>query len=268
MNAKGKYNLLGVLIDATDYDTAVSRILDAAKRRVGFSVAAVAVHGVTIGARDKVHRYRLNRIDLVTPDGQPVRWALNWLYGLTLQDRVYGPELMLRVCAAAAQEGLPIFLYGSAPVVVERLRERLLDRFPRLMISGSEPSKFRRLTHEEKIATVSRIRQSGARLVFVGLGCPLQEVFVYEYRDALEMPVIAVGAAFLYHAGFLREPPRYIQRAGLQWLHRLAQEPRRLWRRYVILNTQFVLLFLCQLTRLIASTPEDAQRPAREERYG
>src|SRR6266542_1888062 len=176
-----------------------------------------------------MHGYRLNHFDLVTPDGQPVRWSLNLLHGTGLTDRVYGPTLMLEICAIAATMRIPIYLYGSTEPVLGRLQASLHQRFPGLVVAGAEPSKFRRTTAEERAA-----------ITFVGLGCPRQEVFAYEYRDALSMPVVAVGAAFDYHAGALREPPRFIQRAGLQWLYRLAQEPKRLWNRYTVLNAAYV----------------------------
>jgi N-acetylglucosaminyldiphosphoundecaprenol N-acetyl-beta-D-mannosaminyltransferase len=236
----GKRNVAGVLVDAVDYEAAVNRVVSAARRGESYAATALAVHGVMTGARDPEQAYRLNHLDMVTPDGQPVRWALNWLYGAQLTDRVCGPELMSRICEAAADEGLLIYLYGSRPEVLNRLEDSLRDRFPKLRIAGSEPSKFRRTTPQERDEIVERIRSSGAAITFVGLGCPRQEVFAYEYREALRMPVVAVGAAFDFHAGVLRRPSRLVQRIGLEWLYRLLQEPRRLWRRYVLLNPQYL----------------------------
>jgi exopolysaccharide biosynthesis WecB/TagA/CpsF family protein len=266
MRDVGKQNLLGVLVDALDYEAAVARIIDAARERRGFSGSALAVHGVMTG-RDEEHRFRLNHLDLVTPDGQPVRWSLNLLYRTGLKDRVYGPILMLKTCEVAARESLPIYLYGSTQAVVDRLAPNLRARWPGLEIAGAEPSKFRATSAAEKSEIAARIKGSGARITFVGLGCPRQEVFAYEYRDALGMPVIAVGAAFDYHAGMLTEPPRWVQRAGLQWLYRLAQDPRRLWKRYLILNTGFVALLALQLLHVWRRDPERATRPDRELRY-
>ena len=263
-----KDNVLGVLVDAVDYDTAVDRIVAAGRERRGFSVTALAVHGVMTGVTDSTHRYRLNHIDLVVPDGQPVRWALNRLHRRGLADRVYGPELMLRVCARAATDGLPIFLYGGEQATLDRLRERLTTAFPGLVIAGAEPSKFRRTTPEDKAEIAARISASGARILFIGLGCPRQEVFAYEYRDAVSMPLIAVGAAFQYHAGELREPSGWTQRHGLQWLVRLVQDPRRLWKRYVVLNPLYLTLLAAQATRLWRPTPDDARPPAHELLYG
>lgn len=263
-----KGNILGILVDIVDYGQAVERITAAAAAGQGYSVTALAVHGIMTGVGDSHHKYRLNQFDLVTPDGQPVRWALNWLHRANLKDRVYGPRLMLEVCEAAARQGLPVYLYGSRSEVLTPLSRNLQTRFPGLRIAGVEPSKFRTTSLQEKEEIVARIRDSGARITFVGLGCPRQEVFAYEYRDDLCMPVIAVGAAFDYHAGLLAEPPEFMQRHGLQWLYRLLQEPRRLWRRYLVLNLSYLTLFGLQALRLWKPEPEKAQRPDNYKLFG
>ena len=245
----GKKNLLGVGVNAIDYRAALDRLLRSAREGSRCATTALAVHGLMTGALDPVHRSRLNTFEIVTADGQPVRWALNLLYGANLTDRVYGPKLTLLLCEAAAKEGLPVYFYGSTAETLAHLGERLSRQFPGLQIAGMEPSRFRRLSAGEQAETVERIERSGARVLFVGLGCPRQEVFTYEVSRYLNMPVLAVGAAFDYHAGLLKEPPMLLQRFGLQWLYRLCQEPRRLWRRYVVTNTQFVLLLIAQWLR-------------------
>jgi N-acetylglucosaminyldiphosphoundecaprenol N-acetyl-beta-D-mannosaminyltransferase len=263
-----KRNVLGILVDAVDYDGAVARIVQAAEAGQPLSVSALAVHGVMTGVMDSSHRHRLNHLDLVVPDGQPVRYALNWLHGTGLKDRVSGPILMIHLCEVAAARGIPIFLYGSRLEVVEALRDRLRARFPSLIIVGAEPSKFRPLSASEKAETVARIRSSGARITFVGLGCPRQEVWVYEYRDALPIPILAVGAAFDMHAGYLPHAPMMMQDAGLEWLHRLWHEPRRLWRRYLYLNPLFLGHLTLQLTRLRRYDPSDTTVPVNDLSYG
>jgi exopolysaccharide biosynthesis WecB/TagA/CpsF family protein len=175
---------------------------------------------------------------------------------------------MLHVCREAAATGLPVFLYGSRPEVLDPLAPSLETRVPGLRVAGVQPSRFRRTTREEKVRTAEAIRASGARIVFVGLGCPRQEIFAYEYRDALSMPVVAVGAAFDYHAGMLREPPAFVQRAGLQWLYRLAQDPRRLWRRYTVTNAGYVAGVALQLLRLTHPEPWRGRAPDGEVLYG
>ena len=264
----GKQNVVGVLIDAVDYESAVERITAAAIEGRPYSVSALAVHGVMTGVGNAEHRYRLNNLDLVTPDGQPVKWALNLLHRTGLDDRVYGPTLMLEVCAEAARRDLPVYFYGSNQKVLDDLGSRLKERFPGFVVAGAEPSKFRPTSPEEKQVIASRIRSSGAKLVFVGLGCPRQETFAYEYRDALGMPVIAVGAAFDYHAGHKEEPPMWIQKRGLQWLHRLLQDPVRLWKRYLLLNPAYLSLLALQALRLWRPDPERVVRPSYEMLYG
>jgi exopolysaccharide biosynthesis WecB/TagA/CpsF family protein len=172
------------------------------------------------------------------------------------------------VCAAAAADSLPVYLYGATAGTLDRLRARLLSRVPGLRIAGWEPSKFRPLTEAEKREAVARIRASGAAIVFVGLGCPRQEVFVYEYRDDLSLPVVAVGAAFPYHAGELCEPGPRIQRLGLQWLHRLGQDPRRLWKRYLVFNPLYLALLGAQAVGMWRPRPDDVRPPEREVRHG
>ena len=259
-----KRNVLGVWVDAVDYRMAVDTIINCAERGLPLSVSALAVHGIMTGVLDPAHRHRLNRLDLIVPDGQPVRWALNWLHGTDLRHRVYGPTLMLKLCEVAAARGLPIYLYGSRPEVLTSLQRRLLERFPPLLVAGAEPSKFRRLSGEEKREAIERIRSSGAKLTFVSLGCPRQEVWAYEYRDPLGMPIVAVGAAFDFHAGFLKQAPPLLQEAGLEWLYRLYREPRRLWRRYVYLNPLFVGHLVLQATGLKRYDPADAAAPSEE----
>ena len=264
----GKQNLLGVRVDAVNYEGAIHKIITAARQRKKMSVSALAVHGVMTGVLDETHRYRLNKIDLICPDGQPVRWALNLLHKTQLPDRVCGPILMLRVCERAAKEGLPIYLYGSRPEVLEALMKNLCERFPDLIIAGYQPSRFRQVSAEEKQQIAEEIRNSGAAMTFVGLGCPRQEVWVYEYCQDLDMPLMAVGAAFDFHAGNLSQAPEVLQRWGLEWFYRLMQEPTRLWRRYVFLNPLYISLFTLQFLKIVYFDPHKATPPGQEMRYG
>jgi exopolysaccharide biosynthesis WecB/TagA/CpsF family protein len=264
----GKHNVLGIQVDAVDYQAAVNKIITAAHQHQSLSVSALAVHGVMTGVLDEIHRYRLNHLDLVCPDGQPVRWALNLLYKTGLPDRVTGPQLMLQICERAAQEGLPIYLYGSRPSVLESLSQNLLARFPKLIIAGSQPSRFRQVSAEEKQEIIAEIRESGAAMTFVGLGCPRQEVWAYEYTAELSMPTMAVGAAFDFHAGNLSQAPQILQKWGLEWFYRLMQEPTRLWKRYVFLNPLYVSLFTLQFLKIVYFDPSRGTPPTDEMRYG
>ena len=264
----GQHNVLGIKIAAVDYQRATEKVIEAARHGNSCPVSALAVHGLMTGVLDRVHRHRLNHFDMLVPDGQPVRWALRWLHQVSLPDRVYGPNLMLEICGRAAEEGLPIFLFGGNEELLETLANELQQRFPDLPIAGRRASMFRQLTPEEKVEVASEIRSSGARLVFVGIGCPRQEIWAYEFRNDLPMPLIAVGAAFNFHAGLLPQAPEWMQRYGLEWLFRLWQEPLRLWRRYLLLNPLFLSMILCQKTGLRRFDPEDTTTPSHELLYG
>jgi N-acetylglucosaminyldiphosphoundecaprenol N-acetyl-beta-D-mannosaminyltransferase len=253
--AQGKRNVLGVLVDAVDYEAATAQIIAAARDRQHFAVTALAVHGVMTGVLDRAHNARLNSFDLVTPDGQPVRGALNLLYHAGLTDRVYGPTLTLKVLDQAAAEGLPIYLYGSTQPTLDRLVPALETMFPALKIAGVEASKFRAAQPGEDVEIAERIKSSGARIVLVGLGCPRQEVFTYAMRPLLDMPLLAVGAAFDYHAGLLKNPPEWMQKYSLEWLWRLGLEPKRLWKRYVLLNPAYVSRLAAQKSGLWKAIP-------------
>jgi N-acetylglucosaminyldiphosphoundecaprenol N-acetyl-beta-D-mannosaminyltransferase len=246
----GKKNVIGVLVDAVDYEATVDFIFRAAREKRGAAISALAVHGVMTGVLDREHKFRLNHFDLLVPDGQPVRWALNLMHGTGLADRVYGPNLTLRVCARAAEEGEPIYLYGSTGGILVSLLRSLRRRFPGIRIAGAEPSKFRPLTSSEKSELAARVVSSGASITLVGLGCPLQEAFAYEFRNALSMPVLAVGAAFPFIAGHVAQAPAWMQARGLEWLFRLCAEPKRLWRRYLYLNPAYLFLVALQASRL------------------
>jgi exopolysaccharide biosynthesis WecB/TagA/CpsF family protein len=264
----GKHNVVGVQVHAIDYDAAVEKIIGAAHRSEPMSIAAVSVHGVMMSVLDSTHRYRLNKLDLVVPDGQPVRWALNFIHKAKLQDRVYGPQMMYEVIRRAAAEGLPIFLFGGYQSMLEDLRRELLERLPTLKIAGMKPAKYERISVDEQNKLVNEIKDSGAKIVFVGLGCPKQEVFVYEMREALSMPALAVGAALNFHAGHMPQAPRAMQRWGLEWAFRLSKEPRRLWRRYLLVNPMYLGLFALQALGLYVIEPASAQPPQQEMRYG
>ena len=203
----GCHSVLGVNVHAVDYESATEKIIVAARQQQALTVSALAVHGVMTGVASNEHRHRLNHTDLVVPDGQPVRWALNLLYKTKLKERVYGPTLTLKICERAVNENLPIYLYGSRKDVLQMLSENLAKQFHGIKIAGIAPSLFRQTDEKEKQQIAKRIKDSGARIVFIGLGCPRQEVWAFEYRKSLEMPIIAVGAAFDFHAGLLKQAP-------------------------------------------------------------
>ena len=265
---RGKHNVLGVRINALNYDAAVDHIFDAAYRGEATAVSALAVHGLMTGVLDRSHRYRLNQFELLVPDGQPVRWALNLIHKTGLEDRVYGPTLMLKICEKAAEEGAPIFLFGGSDALLSDLAEQLITKFPKLKIAGRRASKFRTLDPSERQELAEEIKSSGAKIAFVGLGCPRQEVFAHEMKELAAMPLIAVGAAFNFHAGQLSQAPSWMQSRGLEWMYRLTREPRRLWRRYLLLNPLYLTLFALQWLGVYSLDPEAATEPKTEISYG
>lgn len=265
---QGKFNLLGVNINAVDYEAAVAKIIDAGQNRQPLGVSALAVHGVMTGVMDDEHRHRLNALELIVPDGQPVRWALNWLHRTKLKDRVYGPNLMLKTCEAAAKAGVSIFLFGGKQELLDDLSSKLTQKFPDLKIAGMLASKFRTVSPSEKAEIIQTIRDSGAGIAMVGLGCPRQEVWAYEFKNDLEMPVLAVGAAFNFHAGQLDQAPPLMQRIGMEWFYRLVKEPTRLWQRYLILNPYYLSLVFLQLVGVRKIDPKATTEPKQEILYG
>jgi len=196
-----KYDLFGVNVSATTYDEASETILQAARQRVPAVVSLHAAHAVVTASDDPQLRETVNAFQIVATDGQPVRWAMNLLHRANLRDRVYGPELMLRLCERAAEEGVSIYLHGSSPEVIERLRENLTARYPGLEVAGAESPPFRSLTDEEDAAMVRRINASGAGIIFIGHGCPKQNHFAGAHRDRIEGVQVCVGAAFDFHEG-------------------------------------------------------------------
>ena len=246
-----KVDLFGINYAVTDYSTAVDQILKwvvhlEQKPAVyqGFGVTALAVHGLIEGYQNSTLRNQINSIDLVVPDGQPIRWAMNWFHNTGLKDRVYGPTLTLDVLREAAGRKIQVFFYGSQQLTLNKLRENLLQQFPNLNIVGMQADRFRESTEEEKTIDRNTIKQSGAKLVFVGRGCPRQEKWVAENKPHLPAVLLAVGAAFDFHAGTVKQAPEWIQRVGLEWLFRLNQEPKRLFKRYLTTNRLFLYLFI------------------------
>ncbi len=236
-----RYRVFDVGVSHVEYDGAVDAIVMAARQREGGLVDNMSVHGLMLARRDPGFRAALQGFDMVAADGQPVRWLLNRFWKLNLGDRVYGPEMMLRVCARFEQEGLSIYLYGGTPTVLSDLEAEIKRQFPSLLIAGSEAPPFRALSSGEEEQAADRINRSGASLVFIGLGCPKQELFAYRNRNRILAVQSCVGAAFDFHAGRKSMAPTWMQDRGLEWLYRFAQEPRRLFGRYVIGNTHFLL---------------------------
>jgi N-acetylglucosaminyldiphosphoundecaprenol N-acetyl-beta-D-mannosaminyltransferase len=241
-----RLNILGVPVSAIDMRRAVEIVEGWIEKRQTHYVCVTGVHGVMESQRDERLLRAHAGAGLVTPDGMPLLW-LGRLRGFKQMDRVYGPDLMLRLCERSLARGYRHYFYGGAEGVPERLSARLCERFPGIHIVGTYSPPFRPLTSEEDDDVARRINAARPDIVWVGLGTPKQERWMEAHRDQLEAAaLIGVGAAFDFHAGLKRQAPRWMQRSGLEWLFRLANEPRRLWRRYLVNNTWFVTLVLAE----------------------
>jgi N-acetylglucosaminyldiphosphoundecaprenol N-acetyl-beta-D-mannosaminyltransferase len=244
---KSRY-IVGMRVDGSDYEKTVPRILSLAQGNCGAYVCVATVHMVMEAYDDPQFRSIVNGSDIVTSDGMPLVWGLRML-GVKDAQRVYGPDLTLFVCEQAAHEGIPLGFYGGSPPVLDRLLDRLRSRYPRLRIAYCCSPPFRELSAEEKEHILQAIRESGAKILFIGLGCPKQERWMAEHKEKIEAVMIGVGAAFDFIAASKPKAPHWIQMAGLEWLFRLGTEPRRLWKRYLYQNPRFLYYFTLQLLR-------------------
>lgn len=235
---RGAY-VLDSFIDANTWEDTLGRIVAWGAQRQSRYITLCNVHSVVTASQDAQFGTVIRQADMALPDGAPVAWALR-RQGFDKQQRINGPDLMWRYLAIAERIGQTVYFYGSTEATLEKLRARLTQQFPNLRIAGSLSPAFRELTAEEDQAHVDAINQSGAHVVFVGLGCPKQEAWMAQHRGRIQAVMIGVGAAFDYHAGTIKRAPSWMQKAGLEWLHRLASEPRRLAKRYFQTNSVFV----------------------------
>lgn len=232
-------NVLDSHIDAASWEEAISRIAGWAAHRQSRFVALCNVHSVVTASQEAEFNHVIAQADLALPDGAPVAWALR-REGFPNQQRINGPDLMWRYLGVAEQLGQSVFFYGSSNDTLDRLMVRIKAAFPKLKIVGLESPPFRALTAEEDQAYVDQINKSGAHVVFVGLGCPKQEGWMASHRGRIKAVMLGVGAAFDYHAGTIERAPLWMQKIGMEWLHRLISEPRRLAKRYAVTNSVFI----------------------------
>lgn len=242
-------SILGMRADATSYPAASSQVLAWARAGESRYVAVATVNNVMEAYDSPAFRGIMNAADLVTPDGMPLVWGLR-LLGVRTAARVYGPDLTPWVLEAAERDRIPVGFYGATAAVLERLLRAVRNRYPGLRIAYAWAPPFRAPSREEDLATTTLINDSGARILFVGLSTPKQERWMAAHRGRVEAVMLGVGAAFDFLAGVKRQAPPWMMRAGLEWLFRLASEPRRLARRYLKHNPRFVVLFLAQLCGL------------------
>jgi N-acetylglucosaminyldiphosphoundecaprenol N-acetyl-beta-D-mannosaminyltransferase len=243
-------NLLGVKVSAINMHGAID-LADQwiTEGRSGY-VCVTGVHGIMEAYRDPKLREILNHAVINTPDGMPMSWV-GRLQGFTDMDRVYGPDFMFSMCQLSLNRGYRHFLYGGQPGVTLKLKETLEERFPGLQVVGTYTPPFRSLDAEEEDGLIAQLHQSKPHILWIGMSTPKQERFMAEYVERLQVPLlVGVGAAFDYHTGRIHDCSDWIKRAGLQWLHRLLQDPQRLWRRYLRNNPAFVWNIGLQMLKL------------------
>ena len=260
--ALSQTTVLEVPVTRAELGEVAAWVMEFARRRLPAQVAAAPVHNLVVAHLDPEHRAALRGCQIVTADGQPVRWAVNLFREPgtpPLRERVYGPDLTLELCRRAAQEGMGVYFFGSTPAVMEKLLARLRAMIPKLLASGHCPGAVdfsgTGANAYDPVSDLEKIKDSGAQILFVGLGCPKQERWIHLYAQLTAMPCLGVGAAFDFHAGTLAQAPPWMQKRGLEWLFRLAKEPGRLWKRYLIGNSLFLWLLVKQALRRRRTPP-------------
>ena len=240
--------ILGMRVDATSYEDASDRVLQWASKRESKTLSASSVNNVIEALDDPAFMGAMNRMDLVTPDGMPLVWGLK-LLGVTDASRTYGPTLTEALFGRAEREGIPIGLYGGHPDVLRELLGKISERWPQLEVAYHCSPPFRELSEAEESEIADEINGSGARILFIGLGAPKQDLWMDRQRGNVHAPMLGVGAAFDFIAGKKRQAPPQLQKLGLEWLFRLVTEPKRLWRRYLYRNPRFLVLFGAQVVK-------------------
>ena len=241
-------HILGIRIDATSYEDAARKVVAQASSGEPGYVCAANVHMVMEAFDDQEFMRIINGAVIVTPDGMPLVWGLRGL-GIERATQVRGPELTLHVCEAAAASGIPIALYGGTEESLKAFIVFLNDKFPGIRVECAIAPPFRPLSEDEDEDYTRRIVASGAKILFVGIGCPKQERWMARHASRIPAIMLGVGAAFDFHSGRVRQAPLVLQRMGLEWLYRFCMEPRRLWKRYLKHNPRFVFFFGVQLIK-------------------
>ena len=241
-----KVDIFGVEFAATTYSEATHVIINEAQQRNSFAVFALPVHGVIESRTDRAFSKALQSADLIVPDGQPIKWAMNYFYKTNLQDRVYGPLLVSRLLERANQEKLRVFLYGgSTAEVLGDFKAQIENQYPQLTICGA----YREQHLSQNTLDADQINAAGAHIVLVGLGCPVQEKWIANNKGQVNAAMIGVGAAFSFISGHTQMAPSWMQKRGLEWLYRLYREPGRLWRRYLYTNSYFIWLLIKKIAK-------------------
>jgi N-acetylglucosaminyldiphosphoundecaprenol N-acetyl-beta-D-mannosaminyltransferase len=239
-----KQIVIGFPVAAASFQEQADMILKWANQKLSKTVCVANVHMLIEGTQKPDFAKVLHSADLLTPDGMPLVWVMKLLRGQP-QDRVAGMELMLSLCQKAQTQNIGVFFVGSTPEILSRIKMRLEQDFPGLTVSGMEALPFRPLTPEEDITLIRQIHASGAGIVMVSLGCPKQEIWMYDHKERIQAVMLGLGGAFPVYAGVQKWAPLWVRQAGCEWLYRLLQEPKRLWKRYAVTIPPFVAL-ACQ----------------------
>lgn len=254
---KGKYKIIDNLITSCDYEYLLIRIKENIKNKKPLLISPLASHTLVRAKFNKKLKLILDKFDYLVPDSYWVKWSLGFLYGkkAKLKNRVYGPELMLKICKLASENKFKIFLYGNKKEVLLRLEKKLKNLFPTLTIVDKEESKFRKLKKKEWETLVNKITKKKPNIIFICLGSPKQEIFSYKLSKKLGLPtvIIPVGAAFDFISGAKPQAPKWMQNIGLEWLFRLIKEPSRLVIRYLFYSPLFLLLVIIAKVRKLFS---------------
>jgi N-acetylglucosaminyldiphosphoundecaprenol N-acetyl-beta-D-mannosaminyltransferase len=243
--------ILGVRVNAVQISDVIARMQDwIAQGGECRTIAVTGMHGIMEAHHDSAFKNILNSSSLVVPDGMPLVWLARFK-GYALKRRVYGPELMASFCEISAKKGYRHFLYGGAPGVAEKLAGELANQFPGLVIAGTYTPPFRPVTAEEDAEIIRTISATQPEVLWVGLSTPKQERWMDAHHNLLNVPVlIGVGAAFDIHSGLKKQAPVWMRENGLEWFFRLFQEPKRLWRRYVVYGSEFLFWVILDLLGL------------------
>lgn len=246
---ENRVRVVSLFPDVVNRDSIIRKIAELVAQKNGGYVCFSTVHMVMESYDDAEFGAKVNSAELIVTDGMPLVW-MQKLQGKSEANRVRANDLMILLCKFAEKNNLKVGFYGGRQEVIDRILERVKKEFLNLKISYAYSPPFRPLTEEEDAEIIQNIRNSKTQILFMGLGCPKQENWMAAHRDKFPAIMLGVGASFDFYAGNIKESPEWMGKLGLEWLYRLTQEPKRLWKRYLILNPRFMSLALMQLLKL------------------
>ena len=240
--------IISINVNTGVYKNFVSQLVDMTDKPSSY-ICIANVHMLVKASREPSFAKIINDADLITPDGMPLTWALKLLYGID-QDRVAGMDLLPDLLTKAEQELIPVYFYGGTEKMHAKIQETIPNKYPLLNIAGMYSPPFREITDEEAQCTATSINNSGAKIVFVILGCPKQEIWMAKMKGKINAAMLGVGGALPVLLGIQKRAPLWMQKAGLEWFYRLIKEPKRLFKRYFITNSMFIFLLTREFIRI------------------